>query len=138
MDSPSGRLDEAMDARRLDLDLNWDEVATAAGIALATLRAIRRGANRPSRLTKRRIENALQWEPGSIDAIFAGGGPTPIAPVDPPKSPGTEPTVKQLADRVARLERANAELTQLVRDRMTPEERRWYESDESQRQDETG
>lgn len=108
MDSPSGRLDEAMDARSLDLDLKWDEVAAAARISPATLRAIRRGTNQPSRRTKRRIETALQWEPGSIDDILAGGQPTPID--RPPTKPTQPPSVEELAEVIERLEAKSKQL----------------------------
>lgn len=78
MPSPHEALDRAMDTRRLDLDLNWNDVAAAARISVATLRAIRSGANRPAPLTKRRLEAALRWSSGSIDALLAGGEPTPV------------------------------------------------------------
>lgn len=74
------RLAELMDARRLELGMTWEEVASAAGIKPPTLRAIRNGTNRPSQLTKRGIERALRWAPGSVDAILAGGDPTPAGP----------------------------------------------------------
>lgn len=99
MDGPSDRLDQAMNDRRLDLDLSWDEVAAAARRSVATLRSIRRGTSQPSDLTKRRIENVLQWDTGSIDAILAGGDPTPLE-----RNPEPEPDIADLADRVARIE----------------------------------
>jgi hypothetical protein len=78
MTSPHDRLDDAMDARRLDLDLRWREVADRARLNEATLRAIRVGRNKPSQLAKRRIEEALQWASGSVDAVMAGGEPKPL------------------------------------------------------------
>jgi transcriptional regulator with XRE-family HTH domain len=78
MDSPSDRLDKAIETRRLDLDLSLNDLAAAAKISAATLRAIRRGTNQPGALTKRRIEDALKWGHGSIEAILAGGDPKPI------------------------------------------------------------
>lgn len=71
------RLDQAMNDRRVELDMTWGEVATRARIAEVTLRAIRKGDNNPGELTARRIEDALQWEHGSIDAVLNGGEPTP-------------------------------------------------------------
>jgi transcriptional regulator with XRE-family HTH domain len=88
MTSPHERLDQAMDARRLDLDLSWKEVAAAANVSEATLRAIRAGKSQPSDLTKRRTEEALLWAAGSIDTILDGGTPTPLRPQEPP--PGAE------------------------------------------------
>jgi transcriptional regulator with XRE-family HTH domain len=72
------RLDAAMDRRRLDQGMSWRELSNAAHIADVTLRNIRRGRNRPTALNKRRIEDALGWEHGSIDAILAGGEPRPL------------------------------------------------------------
>lgn len=65
-----------MNGRRIALDMTWDELATRARIASGTLRGIRNG-NNPSQLTTRRLEEALQWAPGSIDAVLKGHGPTP-------------------------------------------------------------
>lgn len=78
MESPSDRLDKAMEGRRLDLGLSWNDVAVAAKVSIATLRAIRRGTNQPSQLTKRRIDEALRWASGSVDALMTGGDPKPI------------------------------------------------------------
>lgn len=78
METPSDRLDTAIEERRLDLDLSLDDVATAAKISPAALRAIRRGTSQPKALTKRRLEDALKWARGSIDEVLAGRDPTPI------------------------------------------------------------
>lgn len=51
-------------------------IAGAAGISVPTLTALRKGTNVPTEDTKRGVENALRWEPGSIDDILAGGEPT--------------------------------------------------------------
>lgn len=70
------RLSDAMRARRDELRVTWVNVARDAGIATETLRAIRHGDNEPSTLTKRGLESALRWEPGSIDSVLSGGEPT--------------------------------------------------------------
>jgi DNA-binding XRE family transcriptional regulator len=67
-----------MDNRRIELHMRWREVAQAADLSLAGLGAIRRGDRHPTALTKRKIEDALQWAPDSIDAILAGGEPTSV------------------------------------------------------------
>lgn len=75
------RLDQEMNARRLELGKNgmsWREVAAAANISYETLRAVRQGLNEPTEQTKRGLETALQWAPGSIDSILAGGEPAPL------------------------------------------------------------
>ena len=94
MPEPHERLDRAMNRRRLDLRMNWVEVAKAADISYAALRAIRRGDYRPTELTARGIDQALEWEPGSTVAILAGGEPTPLAQ---PESPVTDPRDLQIA-----------------------------------------
>lgn len=76
---PFERLDEAMSERRLRLRMNWRQVAEAAGISYTALRAIRRGDYRPTELTARAIEEALQWGHGSVAAIMGGGDPREAA-----------------------------------------------------------
>jgi transcriptional regulator with XRE-family HTH domain len=67
-----------MEERRQALGMTWAEVASEAKITVETLRAIRRGNNQPSTLTKRGLERALQWQTGSIQAVLAGGDPSPV------------------------------------------------------------
>lgn len=74
------RLSEAMEKRRLELRMKWTQVADRADLSQAGLGAIRRGERSPSPLTRARIEHALQWAPGSVDAIMAGGDPINSAP----------------------------------------------------------
>ncbi|MCZ4609707.1 hypothetical protein O3S80_39265 [Streptomyces sp. Lzd4kr] len=78
MPEPHERLDEGMNQRRLELRMNWREVAQAADISYEALRAVRRGDYRPTELTARTIDNALQWAPGSVYAILEGGEPAPL------------------------------------------------------------
>ncbi|MGW4030788.1 hypothetical protein ACWEFL_15955 [Streptomyces sp. NPDC004838] len=78
MTQPHERLDAAMNLRRLELRMNWREVATTAGISYEALRATRRGDYRPTELTARRLDGALQWTHGSTLATLNGGTPTPI------------------------------------------------------------
>jgi transcriptional regulator with XRE-family HTH domain len=73
------KLGEYMDARRKELGLRWEELATRVGATSSYLRAIRAGRRRPSDIATSRIEAALRWAPGSIDAILdSAGEPTPI------------------------------------------------------------
>lgn len=72
------RLASAIDDRRLELRLPWADVATRAGITRQTLRRVRRESSDITSLTKRGIEQALAWQRGSIDAVLAGGEPTPV------------------------------------------------------------
>lgn len=78
MSEPYERLDRAMNARRLDLRMNWRELSEAAGISYEALRGIRRGDYRPSELTARALDEALRWERGGVEAILAGGDATPM------------------------------------------------------------
>lgn len=63
------QLDSAMDDRRTELGMYWEDVAEAAGLSYETLRAIRRG--RPMRsLTRAKVERALQWPHGHIERLI--------------------------------------------------------------------
>jgi len=73
---PHERLDAAIGDRRLQRGISWTTLATQVGVSESALRNIRRGRNLPSDLTKHRLEEALAWAPGSIDAILGGGEPT--------------------------------------------------------------
>lgn len=120
MSEPYERLDSAMNARRLDLRMNWREVSTAAGISYEALRGIRRGDYRPSELTARALDDALRWERGSVEAILAGGDPMPIrrhAPDDDDFDP-----IAQLE----RMEDADPRILSILRNPVfTDEERAW-------------
>lgn len=104
------RLAEHMDQRRRELRLTWDQVASRAGINRETLRQIRNGISESIRpLTAAGIEDALQWEHGSIDAILAGGAPTPTGgggqEVWPPMAEEMADLRRQLAELRERLDR---------------------------------
>lgn len=77
MSKPPHRLDALMNARRLQLGMDWQDVADVARIRTQTLRVVRQGGNEPSDKTKYGLEVALRWEPGSVDAVLGGGDPTP-------------------------------------------------------------
>lgn len=78
MPQPHELLDEAMKARRLQLRMNWRQLAEAAGISYEALRAIRRGDYRPAELTAQGLDDALQWQSGSVYKVLDGGQPTPL------------------------------------------------------------
>ena len=64
--------------RRRELGLTQPDVQERGGPSVATQRAIEN--NRVGRLStrmRRALEDALEWEPGSIDAVLAGGSPAP-------------------------------------------------------------
>lgn len=71
-----------MDDRRVDLGLRWADVAELAGLTPEGLRGVRRGDGELRGLTKRGIEDALEWERGSVQSILTGGQPTAISDAD--------------------------------------------------------
>lgn len=84
------RIDAAIKARAKELWKTLDQVAAEAGVTKQTLRAIRRGENRPFYKTANGIEDSLRWERGGLYTLLDGGNPTPL-PDEPPAS-GEPPT----------------------------------------------
>lgn len=80
-EAPHVRLDQAMERRRVALRLSWRDVAREAGLSYEALRAVRRGDRSPSAITRARIEEALGWDSGSVDAILAGGNASITIPL---------------------------------------------------------
>lgn len=72
----------ALEQRREELDIpRWRDVADNAGISDETIRAISNRTTKPSaRQSKaeRKLEAALGWVHGSLQAIREGGQPTPV------------------------------------------------------------
>ncbi|MFI7448176.1 hypothetical protein ACIBQX_11815 [Nonomuraea sp. NPDC049714] len=64
------RLHNVMEKRRVHLRLTWNQVAKLAGLTKEGLRSVRTETRRMMPLTKRGIETALQWEPGSVDLVL--------------------------------------------------------------------
>ena len=108
-------LNEAMNDRRVQLRMQWQEVAEAAGLSVAGLGAIRRGERQPTAVTKGRIEDALQWDAGSIDAVLAGGEPTPAN--GRPEPPLAELDRDQLREALHRFRQAADDLDRLINPR---------------------
>jgi transcriptional regulator with XRE-family HTH domain len=112
------RLAMLMDERRRDLRLTWDQVAGRAGINRETLRQIRTGSGNIRPLSATGIEDALEWDRGSIDRILAGGDPAPVgdrrvALADDASATETlqsEPTNAQLAAELAEVKQRSSEL----------------------------
>lgn len=91
-------LEAAMEQRRVKLRMSWRDVSVAAGMSYEGLRAIRKGERHPNPVTKGRIEDALQWTPGSVDTVLAGGEPTPVV-----TEPRPQYNVDELRDLRAQL-----------------------------------
>lgn len=109
-----------MDERRQTLGMTWADVARQAEITVETLRAIRRGNNEPSSLTKRGLDRALSWRPGGTQAVLQGEHPSEVDPVTgaetsvPPNAPdaGDEPLTgtAYVEDHFARLIKLSKEV----------------------------
>lgn len=83
-----------MNQRRLELRMSWTEVARSAGMSISGLGFIRRGEREPIALSRAKLEDALWWQAGSIDAILEGGEPMPAKAKRismPPELRGDEP-----------------------------------------------
>lgn len=79
---------EALVARRAELGLSRAAAAKKAGIDVGTLRSAELNERWPQDVNRAKIEQALGWAPGSLEAIRDGGEPTTA--------------VDDFADRVAR------------------------------------
>lgn len=71
------RLARCVQDRRRELRLSVRAAAQLAGIDRATWSSAEAATRRTAEYHYAGIENALQWAPGSIDAILSGGAPTP-------------------------------------------------------------
>ena len=80
------RLAGRMEERRRELRLRWRDVAAAGDIALKTLHSVRTGTAGIAALTEAGIEAGLQWKPGSVRSIVAGGEPEAREPEPAPRS----------------------------------------------------
>lgn len=79
MSTNTHALAEAVRARRADLGLTHDDVATAGGPSDTTLSNLEQGRlSTVANVTLRRLDTALQWEQGSAARVLAGGSPRPI------------------------------------------------------------
>lgn len=107
------RLDAAIGEARLDRGLSWNDLADAVGVSESALRNIRKGRNGPSELTKRRLEDALDWAHGSVDKVLQGGSPTPAKP-EPPRQ---QYDVEELKDLRAQLDRILDRIEEIQRRR---------------------
>jgi hypothetical protein len=76
MDPRWRRVAEAIDADRQRLRLSWAQLARAAKMSPRTLYDLRAGERTSYQAgTLDRLELALQWQPGSVERVLAGGSP---------------------------------------------------------------
>lgn len=93
-----------MEVRRVELRMSWRDVSTAAGMSYEGLRAIRRGERQPNAVTRGRIEDALHWAPGSVEAVLQGGSPRELdtpAPAPAAADPDVQAELTELRDQLA-------------------------------------
>lgn len=77
------QLDQWMDKRRIQIKRTWTQVAKDAGMGVANLNKIRRGAISISWNAAAGIERALRWVPGDIErALGTGDEPRPDPDAD--------------------------------------------------------
>lgn len=72
------RLADVMNQRRRQLRMQWIDVAERAGMGVQNLLRIRTGQIGISEKAADGIDDALGWEPGSVEKILNGGKPTPL------------------------------------------------------------
>lgn len=79
MSSNAARLAAAVRARREELELSQLDVWQGGGPSNTTLTEIENGRTASlTRTTARKLDAALQWEPGSAKAVWSGGQPAPV------------------------------------------------------------
>lgn len=98
--------------RRLELGLSARTASARAGINRATWASLEANTNRLSRHLWSAVETTLQWQPGSIEAVLAGGDPTPVT------RPTTTPPQTNSARLAAEIERVKR-LPLPIEDRLT-------------------
>lgn len=81
------RVAEAVSARRAELDISQEELASSADRGLDTVWRLEKGAFTSRRTTLRGVARALGWTPGSLEAILNGGDPelAPAVATPPPR-----------------------------------------------------
>lgn len=108
MDEP-GLLAHAVEARRRELKLTQEELATEAKVSLTTVRDVEKGRRVSMRASgQKRLTAALGWTTDSIDRILRGEDPLPVTGIY--IEPGAEPRpqtdpaiVKQITELRARI-----------------------------------
>jgi hypothetical protein len=112
------KLAEAVKARRDELGLTQTDIGRLGGPSPAIVSAIEN--NRATQLTprlRRGLDEALQWEAGSVSKVLAGGHAIPINPASP-----TDPGVADperwggAAPLIAKVEQVQAALNGLTFD----------------------
>jgi transcriptional regulator with XRE-family HTH domain len=91
------RVGEQVAARRKELGfVSQRELAKAAGVATNTPAQLERGQSWPHEANRRKLESALQWPDGTLDALRRGDQeptPTPAVPQRVEEPPVTAPSM---------------------------------------------
>lgn len=118
------RLADALTARRAELRITQTVVAERAGVSLATINLMeRQGRANYQTVTKAVVEQAVEWAPGSIDALLAGGDATPLNPPDQ-QAPGVD-AVAKLGDGQVAVLQAKRSLEDLLDEMPRPTRLLW-------------
>ncbi len=75
-------------ARRAALEMTQTDVAIKASVSARSIHNLESGATWPQVANRERIEHALGWAPGSLEAIREGGEPVELAGDEPSQSTG--------------------------------------------------
>lgn len=85
------RLAAAMDERRLELGMRWQDVAAAGDVSLRAINNARTGDRDIRPLTRYGIEKGLRWTPGTIERVLSGRRPEPEDEDEDDARPGPAP-----------------------------------------------
>lgn len=82
--APRSAVEAALDQRRIDLRMTWQDIASQARISNETLRKIRiHGTTGVDPVNIAAVEDALRVERGSITSVERGGALAPLAEPEP-------------------------------------------------------
>lgn len=106
-EEPRSRLARLIQTRRRELRLSERQAAATAGVARNTWASAEEGVKQLAEKSIAGIEAALQWAPGSVERILAGGNPAPLNDQpEPSAAPALPPDFDLNAeiDKVMRLD----------------------------------
>jgi hypothetical protein len=89
------RLANAVRTRRTELGLTQEDVRAAGGPSTSIMRMIEgslQSSYRPNIL--HRLEVVMQWRPGSVRVVLAGGHPVPLEDQPPAPAPAAAPAAR--------------------------------------------
>lgn len=114
--------------RRAELGLSRAAAAKLAGVDPKTLQSLEQDTRWPHDTNRAKIERALRWAPGSLDAIRAGGEPTELqqpaaaqAVEKPTPTPGATDGVGELRQAIRDLDSLPGYVQRVVLDQAVDE-----------------